>query len=297
MLRHRWLPGRKFENDAMLIVDPIDAPCGATVRNIDLSLIISEETVKELRQAWLLHHVLVFPNQVLSPADIERFTLCFGNFGDDPFFRPIDKNSHIAAISRGANETTPLFAENWHTDWSFQANPPIGTCLYGIKIPPVGGDTLFSNQHKAYDELPSALKGKIENLTAVHSAESAYSLNGFYSDKHEKNTGRSMEIVVSDEARKTQNHPFIRQHTETGALALYSTAGYIKGFAGMEIEESKRLLQELHQYQGSPQFVYRHKWQSNMLVMWDNRSILHKATGGYDGYDRLLHRATISQFG
>jgi taurine dioxygenase len=64
----------------------------------------------------------------------------------------------------------------------------------------------------------------------------------------------------------------------------------------MEVEESKKLLQELHQYQGSPQFVYRHKWQSNMLVMWDNRSVLHKATGGYDGYDRLLHRATISQF-
>jgi taurine dioxygenase len=55
-------------------------------------------------------------------------------------------------------------------------------------------------------------------------------------------------------------------------------------------------LQELHQYQGSPQFVYRHKWQANMLVMWDNRSVLHKATGGYDGYDRLLHRTTISQF-
>ena len=59
---------------------------------------------------------------------------------------------------------------------------------------------------------------------------------------------------------------------------------------------SKELLQELLQYQGSPQFVYRHKWQPNMLVMWDNRSVLHKATGGYDGYDRLLHRTTISQF-
>jgi taurine dioxygenase len=58
----------------------------------------------------------VFPNQVLSAADIERFTLSFGNFGDDPFFSPIEENSHIAAISRGANETTPLFAENWHTD-------------------------------------------------------------------------------------------------------------------------------------------------------------------------------------
>ena len=280
----------------MLAVDPIDAPCGATVSNIDLSSSISDEAVAELRQAWLQHHVLVFPNQVLSAADIERFTLSFGNFGDDLFFSPIEENSHIAAISRGANETTPLFAENWHTDWSFQEKPPIGTCLYGIKIPPVGGDTLFSNQHKAYDELPVALKEKIENLTAIHSAESAYSPDGVYSDKHEKNAGRSMDIVVSDEARRSQSHPFIRAHTETGALALYSTAGYIQGFSGMGAQESKELLQELLQYQGSPQFVYRHKWQPNMLVMWDNRSVLHKATGGYDGYDRLLHRTTISQF-
>ena len=236
----------------MLAVDPIDAPCGATVSNIDLSSNISDETVAELRQAWLQHHVLVFPNQVLSAADIERFTLSFGNFGDDPFFSPIEGNNHIAAISRGANETTPLFAKNWHTDWSFQEKPPIGTCLYGIKIPPVGGDTLFSNQHKAYDELPVALKGKIENLTAIHSAESAYSPDGVYSDKHEKNAGRSMNIVVSDEARRSQSHPFIRPHTETGALALYSTAGYIQGFSGMEVQESKELLQELLQYQGSP---------------------------------------------
>ena len=280
----------------MLIVEPIDAPCGATVSNLDLSLGLSEEAVAELRQSWLQHHVLVFPNQVLSPADIERFTLSFGNFGDDPFFSPIEENSHIASIRRDANETTPLFAENWHTDWSFQAKPPIGTCLYGIKIPPVGGDTLFSNQHKAYDELPITLKNKIEHLTAIHSAESAYSPDGVYSDKHEENVGRSMNIVVSDEARRSQSHPFIRPHTETGALALYSTAGYIQGFSGMEVKASKELLQELLQYQGSSQFVYRHKWQPNMLVMWDNRSVLHKATGGYDGYDRLLHRTTISQF-
>lgn len=280
----------------MVDVSPIDAPCGAVISLIDLSSNLSEEIVAELRQAWLQYHVLVFPDQVLSSADLERFTLSFGEFGDDPFFDPIEENSHIAAISRDANETTPLFAENWHTDWSFQAKPPIGTCLYGIKIPPEGGDTLFANQHKAYSELPSLLKNKIEHLTAVHSAASAYSLEGIYSDKHEKNIGRSMNIVVSDEARRTQTHPLIRPHTETGALALYSTAGYIQGFVDIEVEEGKELLQELYQYQGSAQFVYRHKWQPNMLVMWDNRSVLHKATGGYDGYDRLLHRTTISQF-
>ena len=280
----------------MVKVSPIDAPCGAVITGIDLSSKLSDEAVVDIRQAWLQHHVLVFPEQVLNLADLERFTLSFGHFGDDPFFDPIKEHNHIVAIRRDANEKTPLFAENWHTDWSFQVTPPIGTCLYGIKIPPVGGDTLFANQHKAFDELPALLKSKIEHLTAIHSAASAYSPEGLYSDKHEQNTGRSMDIVVSVEAHRTQTHPLIRAHTETGRLAIYSTAGYIQGFEELEEIESKKLLHELYQYQGSPQFVYRHKWQPNMLVMWDNRSVLHKATGGYEGYDRLLHRTTISQF-
>ena len=105
-----------------------------------------------------------------------------------------------------------------------------------------------------------------------------------------------MDIVTSDDARQTHTHPLIRPHTETGEPAIYSTAGYIEGFEGLDEQENKTLLRELYSYQGSPEFVYRHKWQPNMLVMWDNRSVLHCATGGYEGYDRLLHRTTISEF-
>ena len=78
--------------------------------------------------------------------------------------------------------------------------------------------------------------------------------------------------------------------------AIYSTAGYIERFDEISEKESKELLKELFRYQSSEQFVYRHQWQPNMLVMWDNRSVLHKATGGYAGFDRLLYRTTISQF-
>jgi len=105
-----------------------------------------------------------------------------------------------------------------------------------------------------------------------------------------------MDIVTSDEARRTHNHPLIRPHTETGRAAIYSTAGYIEGFEELKKQESKELLRELYSYQGSPQFIYRHVWKPNMLVVWDNRSVLHKATGGYEGYDRLLYRTTISEF-
>ncbi|MDD9894246.1 MAG: TauD/TfdA family dioxygenase [Gammaproteobacteria bacterium] len=277
-------------------VNPKDAPCGAEITGVDLSCELSAEQVTAIRQAWLQYHVLVFPEQDLNVDDLARYSLYFGTFGDDPFFNPIETHPNIAAIRRDANEKTSLFAENWHTDWSFQPKPPIGTCLYGITIPPQGGDTLFANQHKAYDELPIDLKEKIENLKAVHSAASGYSPDGIYGEDNDSNAGRSMDILISEEARRTQSHPLIRPHTETGRPAIYSTAGYIERFEELGEEESKKLLRDLYRYQGSAQFVYRHKWQPNMLVMWDNRSVLHKATGGYDGFDRLLYRTTISEF-
>lgn len=277
-------------------ITPINAPCGATVTGVNLSADLDASQIAEIRAAWLAHHVLVFPEQALSTEDLARFTLYFGEFGEDPFFNSIPEHKNIAAIRRDANEKTSLFAENWHTDWSFQAKPPIGTCLYGIKIPPTGGDTLFANQHKAYEELNTELKERIEKLTAVHSAASGYSPDGIYSETKRHNEGRSMDIVISDEACKTQTHPLIRPHTETNKPAIYSTAGYIEKFEGMTLDESKILLKELYRYQSSDQFVYRHKWQEKMLIMWDNRSVLHKATGGYTGHDRLLYRTTISEF-
>jgi len=90
--------------------------CGATITGVDLTSELSATEVAEIRAAWLEHHVVAFPNQAMTNEDLERFTLCFGPFGHDPFFGSIPGHDHIAAILREADETTPLFAENWHTD-------------------------------------------------------------------------------------------------------------------------------------------------------------------------------------
>ncbi len=107
-------------------------------------------------------------------------------------------------------------------------------------------------------------------------------------------TDRSMDIRPSTEAEEKQYHPLIRKHPETGREAIYGCVGYILGIEGMPDDEALELLFELHEWQDQEQFQYRHKWNANELVMWDNRSVLHKATGGYDGQDRLLHRTTIA---
>ncbi len=276
----------------MFTITPSGQACGAAITGIDLSRPLDPGQVSAIRAAWLEHHVLAFPDQVLGDDDLERFTLSFGGFGDDPFIAPIPGRQHIIAVKREAHETSPLFAENWHSDWSFQATPPAGTCLYSIVIPPVGGDTLFANQHKALEALPDALRAKLDGRMAIHSARGAYARDGFYGEKDR--AVRSMDIRPSDQAQATQLHPVIRAHPETGRLGLFSCLGYIIGIDGMPDEEARPLLMELYQWQGRPEFQYRHVWRKNTLLMWDNRSVLHAATGGYDGHARLLHRTTIA---
>ncbi len=276
----------------MISVTPSGQACGATVTGLDLSGTLSADLVAEIRAAWLEHHVLAFPDQGLDDDALERFTLAFGGFGDDPFIAPIPGRRHVIAVQRRADETSPIFAESWHSDWSFQAHPPAGTCLYGITIPPVGGDTLYANQHAALDALPDTLRGRIEGRRAIHSARLPYARDGAYGDKDR--AGRSMDIRPSDAALKTETHPLIQAHPETGREALFGCLGYIVGIEGMDDAEARPLLLELYHWQGREAFQYRHIWSKDMLVMWDNRSVLHAATGGYDGHDRLLHRTTIA---
>ena len=273
-------------------VTPSGQACGATVRGVDLSEPLDPDTVAGIRAVWLEHHVLAFPDQPMTDDDLERFTLAFGPFGDDPYIAPIAGRDHVIAVERVADETAPLFAENWHSDWSFQARPPAGTCLRSVIVPPTGGDTMFADQHAALDAMPSKLRARLEDAVAIHSARGGYAPDGFYGDADQKK-GRSMAIRPSAEAMATQLHPIIRAHPETGRLGLFSCLGYIIGIDGMDDDEARPLLMELYGHQTQDTFVYRHVWEPDMLVMWDNRSVLHRATGGYDGHHRLLHRTTI----
>jgi taurine dioxygenase len=269
-----------------------DGACGAVVTGVDLTQPLDSDTIADLRQTWLEHHVLVFPDQAMTDDDLERYTEYFGGFGDDPFIAPIEGRDHVIAVRRKADETAPLFAQTWHSDWSFQALPPAGTCLFGITIPPVGGQTWFADQHKSLAAMPDDLRQRIEGKTALHSAAGAYAPDGAYGEKDRAN--RSMDIRPSDSANTVHPHPLIRIHPETGEEGLFSCLGYIVGIEGMDHQEARALLTEVYAWQGREEFQYRHNWRENMLVMWDNRSVLHLATGGYNGYDRLLHRTTIA---
>ncbi len=266
--------------------------CGATISGVDLSNDLSPHLVEEIRQVWLEHLVVAFPDQHLSLARYEQVALLFGDFGEDPYFRGLADHPHIAEVKREADEQTPLFAEGWHSDWSFLAQPPSATLLYGRVIPPVGGDTLYSNQYAAYEALSTQMKEQIDGLQGVHSARRGYSKQGQYG---EKDVGRSMAITYSDDALATQLHPLVQLHPDTGRPALFLSPGYTIDIEGMDSTQAQELLMLLYTHQAKDEFVYRHRWSEGLVTMWDNRAVIHAATGGYQGHRRMLQRITITQ--
>jgi taurine dioxygenase len=273
-------------------VEPSGAACGALVHGLDLTRALSPGDAQAIRAAWLQHQVIGICGQDLKISDLERFAATLGPDGKDPFIAAIPGHPRVVEVRREANETTLVFAEAWHSDWSFLEQPPAGTLLYGKVIPPVGGDTLFSNQYEAYDALSNAMKERIAGLKGIHSARRSYSPGGVYG---ERDKGRSMAIRYSDKAMATQVHPLVRRHPETDRPALFINLGYTIGIDGMGEDEATELLMELFAHQANPKFVYRHRWSAGMLTLWDNRCLLHTATGGYQGHQRLLWRITIGE--
>jgi len=277
---------------ASLKITPSGAALGARVEGADLTRPLDADTVAAIREAWLEHLVLAFPGQKMSHDDLERFTGYFGPFGDDPFIAPLPDRPHIIEVKREAHEKASVFAAAWHSDWSFQDTPPAATILHSKTIPPVGGDTLFCNGYAAYDALSDSTKARIEGLQAVHSAGFAYAPDGVYGEGD--GADRSMTIRPDESARAARLHPVVRIHPETGRKTLFVNPGYVRTIDGLSEEDAFLLLIELYQAAHDERFVYRHKWEPDMLVMWDNRCTQHMATGGYDGHARLLHRTTVA---
>ena len=272
-------------------VERTAGPFGATVSGLDLRQPLDPATASQLREVWLDQQVLVFPEQDLGFADLELLAEAFGPIGKDPYFRPIPGQGHVVALTREADETTPLFADVWHSDWSFLASPPAATLLYGVDIPPRGGDTLFADQYAAHDGLPDDLRERIAGLVGIHSARRGYSKQGQYGDR---DVGRSMDIVASDDAMATQRHPLIRLHPESGRPALFCSLAYTIGIEGMDDDDATALLVELAGLMAREENTYRHHWEPGMVALWDNRCLVHSATGGYQGHRRELHRLTIA---
>ena len=265
---------------------------GIGVEVSDFSLAdLTRENISFLRSKWVEYGLIVFPKLPLSHDEFKDFALSFGDFGDDPFISSLPDYPNIAEIKRSANEKATPFGGTWHSDWSFMKKPPSATLLHSKIIPPVGGNTLFANTEKSFAALPEKMKNRLRNLKVIHSAKIPYADDGFYALEKEE---RSMKILPSKEAKATYSHPMVKIHPETNKVCLFINPVYTINIEGFSEDESQQLLWELYEHMIQEQFVYEHVWNEDMLIMWDNRTVMHQATGGYDGYDRLLHRITLA---
>ena len=266
---------------------------GIGVEVSDFSLAdLTRENISFLRSKWVEYGLIVFPRLPLSHDEFKDFALSFGDFGDDPFISSLPDYPNIAEIKRSANEKATPFGGTWHSDWSFMKKPPSATLLHSKIIPPIGGNTLFANTEKSFSALPEEMKNKLRNLKVIHSAKIPYADDGFYALEKEE---RSMKILPSKEAKATYSHPMVKIHPETNKECLFINPVYTINIEGFSEDKSQQLLWELYEHMIQEQFVYEHVWNEDMLIMWDNRTVMHQATGGYDGYDRLLHRITLAE--
>jgi len=265
---------------------------GIGVKVSDFSLSdLTEKNISFLRSKWVEYGLIVFPKLPLSHDEFKEFALSFGDFGDDPFISSLPDYPNIAEIKRSAKEKATPFGGTWHSDWSFMKKPPSATLLHSKVIPPVGGNTLFANTERSFAALPEKMKNKLRNLKVIHSAKIPYADDGFYALEKEK---RSMKILPSKEAKATFSHPMVKIHPETKKECMFINPVYTINIEGFSEDESQQLLWELYEHMIQDQFVYEHVWNEDMLIMWDNRTVMHQAMGGYDGYDRLLHRITLA---
>ena len=249
-------------------------PIGAEIKDLDLTNLNKQES-NQIKNSFLEYSVLVFRNQMLNPEQLKSISTLWGEPLVHPVFKGIDGHPEIIEIKNfGEKYHTNA---HWHSDVTFEDSPPDATLLYSIVVPDEGGDTLFSSQHLAYNDLDSKLKSDLADKVAVHSNIGVLMLSG----QDPKNA-------------KTVEHPIFRSHPETGKKAIYVTEAFVKEIKGLETEDSQKTLQILYAHATQEKYIYRHKWSNGDLVIWDNRSVQHYAEHGYGDKERTMHRLTTS---
>jgi taurine dioxygenase len=266
---------------------PVSGVVGAEVRGLDLGAELDASTVADLRAAFCAHQVLFFRDQDLSPAAQIAFGRRFGDLGSHPYVEANAEHPEIIDVVTEPGDRVN-FGGGWHTDVTFLAEPDLGSILYGVEIPPAGGDTLFASQLAAYDALSDTMKGLLDGLIGIHSAGPQYGGAG-YSTQSTAMTTKGVDDAVDSRVE----HPVVITHPETGRRGLYVNPAFTIGIKGMHRAESQALLRFLYRHATAEPMTCRFQWRPGSVAMWDNRSVQHYALHDYKGHRRRMRRITI----
>ncbi|CAB4723022.1 MAG: hypothetical protein F2909_07550 [Actinobacteria bacterium] len=269
---------------------PLTGVFAAEVSDIDLGS-LSDHELAELRTLMCEHEVLVVRRQALEPSQQSAFSSRLGQFGEVPFIATMDEFPEVIRVVKEADEGSAFnFGGAWHSDFSFQAEPPSFTILSAVDVPTWGGDTCFASMTAAWNALHAPMQDRLRQLNAVHSARDAYSPK-----MQALHTGMSgMHIVCDESANEFVVHPLVPRHAETRKEVLYFNRAYVRDIENMPDDEAQSLMAFLHLHTTDVKFMYRHRWLRGDVVIWDNRSTQHVALNDYAGFRRELRRTTIA---
>jgi taurine dioxygenase len=279
------------QNTGSLVVEPLDAPLGASVTGIDLSCPLTEGLKREVFEAWHDHIVLVFPGQELSGPQQLAFAELFGPIkkrGRPEERRPDlgvrDYESQVMFISNVKENGKPIGSlpdgEMWfHHDGCYKERPQRASFLYAIELPSAGGNTRFANMYKAYDAVPEALKKMLADKTALHVYD--YELRAQF------------DIRTGLDKVAHWSQPVFIRHPDTNKVALYVNPLMTARINELPDDESKSVLDELFAIGQDASVVYEHVWTVDDFVMWDNLCSMHARTDFPAQERRLLRRCVV----
>jgi len=271
-----------------ITVAPVAATLGAEIGNVDISQELDDETIAEIRRALNENCVIFFRDQELTPEQHLKFGKRFGTLNMHDQVKGMDDYPEVIEV-RKEPEDERNFGGAWHGDVTYLEEPPLGTILYALEVPDVGGDTLWANQYIAYDTLSSGMREMLDRLTVMHTPAKIY---GLYSQDWSKDS--SVKSSPSAAAEYETEHPLIRTHPETKRKLLYVSGLFTPRFKNMTEEESAPLLDFLMKQATREEFTVRWRWKKGDVAFWDNRSTLHYALNDYSGHRRVMHRVTIN---
>jgi taurine dioxygenase len=272
-----------------LEVHRIAGALGAMVHGIDLSKVTESEEMEGVRQALAEHLVVFLPEQDMDLDGLERITDLLGGRDSTPYVTPLKDRPYVIRVIKEPGDLLN-FANAWHSDLSYLEAPPSFTLLHAWEVPPFGGDTVWSNQYLAYENLSRGLQKTLAGLRAVHSAGMAYGTGGLL-DQAKALT--SMTIAPSSDASKEQTHPAVITHPVTKRKALYVNPIYTTRFEGWSRAESQALLDHIYRHSISENFTCRFRWERHTLAIWDNRCTMHNALNDYSGVRREMFRTSV----
>jgi taurine dioxygenase len=275
---------------ANLEIRPLSGALGAEILGVDLSA-LDDATFAVIHREFLDRGMLVFRDQNLTHADQIAFATRFGPPDVHPIVLGMEEFPELVRVPKPAGASAS-FGVGWHSDNSFFANPSLGSVLYGVTIPPYGGDTLYASMERAYDALSAPIKAMLDGLQAVHSAARAYDPAVTGTEKYE---GKApIAYKYSDAVREENVHPVIRTHPESGRRSIYVNEMFTQRIVGLRENESSAILRMLYDHCTRPEFTCRLRWAPRSVAVWDNRSVQHYAIDDYQQFERLMFRVTIT---